>query len=119
MMKRILIILLATVLLFAVVWGASLLWCEILTSQHGEEFAQAYEENTMIGPIESFKVLSCDGENARVYYVSQGMTLGSVLTFAMQEGKWQCTQWDTVWSSTGSASNVVWPYWHHCIYGGL
>ena len=64
----------------------------------------------MIGPIEYFKVLNCDGETARVYYISQGMTLGSLLTFEMQAGKWQCTQWDAVWSSSASSAADVKPF---------
>ena len=102
------------------VWGASLLKCEILTFKYGGEFKIIYKENTMLGNIDYFKVLNYSDDVARVYYVSENKAGGDVLTFEKIDGKWFYNgQWQTIWSKTGSASNVVWPYWWHFIYGGL
>ena len=42
-----------------------------------------------------------------------------VLTFENRNGNWVETSWETVWSTTGSASKVIYPYWWHFIYGGF
>lgn len=102
---------LAAVLVFLIVWVTALIKCEVLTHRYYDEFAHAHESNTMIGKIAYFKVLECDGETAQVYYVSGGKTTGSVLEFALKDGVWVETEWRTIWSQTGSASDVVWPYW--------
>ena len=113
--KRIpLYIILAIVVVFLAVWGFSLLRCEILTNQYHDEFSEAYKSNTMIGNVEYFKVLSCDGETADVYYISEGGA--NVLNFELQDGVWAETHWDTVWSRSGSADGIVWPYWWHNIH---
>ncbi len=108
------------IIAFILIWLASLLKCEILTWIYHDDFEYAYTNNTMLGDMEYFKVLKCDGENAEVYYVGKDMTGGNVLTFEKQDGSWVETRWDTIWSGTGgSASDVIYPYWWHFIYGGL
>ena len=116
-LKRFLIYtLLFVVALFLVVWGMSLLKCEYLTRKYYADFEFAYQNNTIIGDIEYFKVLRCDKSRAEVYYVSDNC--GDVLTFAYRDGSWVETNWRTVWSKTGSASDSVWPYWwQHFITG--
>lgn len=106
-------LILAIVVIFLAVWGAALLRCEILTGRYHDDFAEAYKSNKMIGDMDYFKVLSCDGENAEVYYVS---ALGAaLLEFELQDGAWVETAWDMVWSKSGSADGIVWPYWWHVI----
>lgn len=73
----------------------------------------------MLGDMEYFKVLECSDNSAKVYYVSKNMSGADVLTFAKINGKWTETRWNTIWSTTGSASEVIWPYWWHFIYGGF
>ena len=73
----------------------------------------------MLGEMEYFKVLSCKDNTAEVYYVSKGMTDANVLTFKNNNGVWQEISCNTIWSTTGSASEVIYPYWWHFIYGGL
>ena len=101
------------------IWGASLVRCEILTAKYYDDFADGYTKNTMLGDMEYFKVLRCDGDTAEVYYVGKGMTGGDVLTFENQNGTWVQTDWKTIWSDSGSASDVIYPYWWHFIYGGI
>ena len=106
-------LILTIVVIFLAVWVASLLKCEILTRKYHDDFAEAYKSNTMIGDMDFFKVISCDGEEAEVYYVSaKGAAL---LKFDMQDGAWVETAWDMVWSKSGSADGAVWPYWWHVI----
>lgn len=116
MIKRVILFVMIGLIL---VWLGSLVYCEILTQAHFDDFAQAYQQNTMIGDIEYFKVLSCDGKKAEVYYVSENMTDANVLTFQQAGGNWNMVSWRTVWSDTGSASGVIYPYWWHFIYGGF
>lgn len=73
----------------------------------------------MLVDVEYFKVLRCNSKEAEVYYVSDGMSHGDVLHFEKAEDGWKQTNWKTVWSASGSASGVVYPYWWHFIYGGL
>lgn len=103
--------------LFLVVWGVSLLKCELLTHEYSDDFELAYQDNTMITDVKWFKVLNCDGNTAEVYYVSDAC--GNVLEFVNQNGSWVETRWRTVWSKSGSASDVVWPYWWQCFFTGL
>ena len=87
---------------------------------HREEFETIYRENTMLGEIDYLKVLEYSEEYARVYYVSENRSAGDILSFVKQGDKWKYDNWErTVWSATGSASEVIWPYWWHFIYGGL
>jgi len=113
------LILLILCLLPVVVWVSSLIKCEILTHKYYDDFQYAYENNSMLAEPEYFKVLNCDNETARVYYVSQGKTSANVLTFQKSNGEWIETEWSTVWSTTGSASEVIYPYWWHFVYAGF
>ncbi len=75
-MKKKLIVLIVIVAIITPVafWGISLIKCEILTHRYYDDFEQAHKQNTMLGEMEYFKVLSCDEDTAEVYYVSKGMT---------------------------------------------
>lgn len=103
----------------------SLIKCEILTHKHYDEFKDAYKQNTMLGDMEYFKVLNYSPyrtyDFAQVYYVSKGHTAGHVLTYALNYDTdvWEEISWSTIWSTTGSASEVIYPYWWHFIYGGF
>lgn len=101
-------------------WTVSLIKCEILTDKYYSEFSGAYRQNTMLADeIEYFKVLDCSENSAEVFYVSEGKSSANLLNFTKQNDEWVQTDWETVWSSSGSASGAVFPYWWHFIYGGL
>ena len=117
--KRILIIIIVAIMIPVSFWGISLIKCEMLTHKYYNNFEQAYKQNTMLGEMEYFRVLSCDENIAEVYYVSKGMTDANVLTFENRNGVWQEISWKTIWSTSGSASEVIYPYWWHFIYGGF
>ena len=119
MKKRIMLIIVVVIMIPIIIWASSLIKCEILTQVYYDDFKQAYTQNTMLGEMEYFKVLSCDDDIAKVYYVSKGMTAGDVFTFKNENGVWHTIAWETIWSASGSASEVIYPYWWHFIYGGL
>lgn len=101
---------------FLVIWLLSLGKCELFTLLHGNEFANAYKENSMLGDMAYWKVLDYSQNNARVYYVSSGLTDGDILCFTKENGKWESNKWITVWSTSGNADNTIWPYWWHFFY---
>lgn len=103
-------------------WISALVKCEMLTCEHYDEFKDAHKENTMLGDMEYFKVLEYDEYNiSQVYYVSKNYTGANILTFVYdsETSSWKEISWNTVWSKSGSASDVVYPYWWHFIYGGV
>ncbi len=119
-MKYFLKAILILIITFLVVWLFSLAKREYLTQKYYDDFEYAYIANTMLGDMEYFKVLFCDDEYAEVYYVSKDMQGANILSFTKVNDKWAYNSWvNTVWSVGGSASEVIWPYWWHFIYGGL
>ena len=103
------------ILCLVVTYVYSLVKCEILTHKHYDEFEDSYKQT--LDDIEFFKVLeykSCDV--AKVYYVSEGHSLGSVLVFTYEDGNWKEIYWNTLWSTSGNADKTVYPYWWHWIY---
>ena len=119
MKKKYILIAFAVLLIPVLIWVSALIKCEVLMQKYHDDFALAYTQNTMLGDSEYFKVLRCDGETAEVYYVSKGNAGADVLTFENRDGNWLETGWETVWSTSGSASEVVFPYWWHFLYGGF
>ena len=114
--KRIITIAVIVILIPIIFWVSSLIKCEILTQKYFDDFEQAYTQNTMLGEMEYFKVLSCNGSTAEVYYVSKEMTDANVLTFENKSDTWTEISWRTIWSASGSASEVIYPYWGHFVY---
>ena len=105
--------------IIVLIQSIALIKCEVLTSKYHSDFESAYRNNNMIGEMESFKVLECDAQTAQVYYIENGKSAAHILSFEMVNGNWQETGWKCIWSATGSASEVIWPYWWHFIYGGI
>ncbi len=118
---KLLIIISAIILVPLIIWLSSLLKCEVLTHKYYDDFSEIYKQNAMLSEteMEYFKVLSYSDETADVYYVEKDMTAGIVLTFEKENGSWIETNWHTVWAVSGSASETIYPYWWHFIYGGV
>ena len=118
-------VVLGIVCYFLIMWVGTLIKCEVATHQHYDEFKDAYQQDTMLGDMEYFKVLSYfpyRSDIAQVYYVGKGHAGGDVLTFRYnyEKDSWERISSATIWSGVGgSASEVIWPYWWHFIYGGL
>ena len=119
MKKKLITIAIAVIMIPIVFWVSSLIKCEVLTQKYFDDFENAYAQNTMLEEMEYFKVLQCNGNTAEVYYVSKGKTGANVLSFEKINDTWVETDWQTIWSTSGSASEVIYPYWWHFIYGGL
>lgn len=124
-MKVFKITVLSLLCLFLISWIGDLVKCEVLTHQHYDEFKEAYKQNNMLGDMDYFKVLNyCPYRTdiAQVYYVGKEKAGGDVLTFQynIEKSIWEEISWSTIWSGVGgSASEVIWPYWWHFIYGGI
>lgn len=118
--KRVLLCFVLSVsLLFILCWAYFLIRNERLTHIYYDDFKYAYQANSMLGDMEYFKVLNCDDSTAQIYYVSKDMSNANILYFEKSDGSWIEKGWETVWSASGSASDVIWPYWWHFIYAGL
>ncbi len=111
-MKKLLkIFTISVFVIFLLIWGISILKCEILTYRYGSQFSIIYQENTMIGEIDYLKVLNYSDSTARVYYVSKNRTGGDILIFSRLSNEWRYEKWErTVWSKSGSADGFIWPY---------
>ncbi len=107
------------VVVFVVQWSTELIKNEIFTFKYGEPFKNADYHINMLGDEEYFKVIDYSDVQAEIYYVTKGMTCGSKVKFRYKEDKWTFIGYSTVWSTTGSASETIWPYWWHFIYGGF
>ena len=88
--------------------------CEILTFLHREMLEETDEINLPI-EVNYYKVLKYSETHAKIY--AKDAYSGHVLEFARQDGKWDFEGWDTIWSKTGSADDIMWPYFWHSVEG--
>ncbi|PBI85639.1 hypothetical protein BSF41_36160 [Flavobacterium sp. ACN2] len=95
---------------FTLFWFYSFTKCEYLTWKHESEFLIPKEVSSMIDGMSSKKVLEYANYNAIVYYVSSEKSSGDTIYFILVDGKWIISNWETVWSKTGSADGFIWPY---------
>lgn len=108
MKRKLKILLIISLCLFLSFWGISILRCEVLTIQHGNEFENGYMQTNMISEPDYLKVLNYSNISARVYYVNKYS--GNVISFIKKDSSWHMTEWDTIWSKFGSADDFIWPY---------
>ncbi len=118
MKKKKRIIALIVLFMVCIVFIIPLARCEFLTMMHGKQFDGKELETNMLAKSDYYKVLNYNNNQAEVYYVLKN-GYGSVISFHNNDDKWEIEHWKTIWSSTGSASGVIWPYWWHFIYGGF
>lgn len=115
--KMVVLILIIAVLLL---WLIPFIKNEVLTVLHKSEFEGRQTETGLIDDVEYLKVIRYTDNKAEVYYVSKGYSSGNVYYYIKNKnGQWDFDSWQTIWSSSGSASEVLWPYFWHIIYGGL
>lgn len=110
MKKEVRILLCVLAVGFMLFWLLSVAYCEVLTLRYGHEFADSWEQNTMLSQPDSIKVLEYSHTSAKIYIrSSEG---GNILVLSQSEpgGIWKMTVWETVWSRMGSADDFVWPY---------
>ena len=120
--KRIIGVLVFVAVIFLVIWGASLLKCEILSNKYGGELFDAYKglqyfEYWLDGYSEA-KVISCDADKgeARVYYVVKDgeRRSGILVSYMKEEDGWNPVgEVQSLWATGGTADKTIWPYWYH------
>jgi len=57
--------------------------------------------------------MSYSEDIAIVYYSTGGVFrrgIEELITFEKQDEEWVWTEWNTIWSSTGSADSFIWPF---------
>ena len=96
--------------LLVIFFVASIVRCEILTYTHKDEFIDEYKQTSMIENVDYLKILDYSDEEAKVYYVSENEEAGNIITFQKENYSWIMKNWETIWSTTGSADGFVWPY---------
>ena len=108
--KRMLLILFLIVCVYLIaIQLVSIGKTEILTVIYGKEFDGI--QNDMITNIDYLKVLDYSYDKATIYYVIRSGS-GNVCTFVKnQDDCWKEIEWRTVWSSSGTPSDMIWPYW--------
>lgn len=99
--------LLITLLLITIYWLGSIVRCEIVTKQHGDEFMMFQEVST----ASKFKILTYEDDFARIYCVNFNESNGSIHNFIKEDGIWKYNAWEGGgWSKSGSADGFIWPY---------
>lgn len=100
MVKKMTIAIVACLCLF---WVGSILKCEILTLQYGQQFIGLQEQTHMLGESDYLKVLEYSATEARVYYVSSNRSGGDILKFTRQDGDWTYSEWERPFGQTAGA----------------
>ena len=110
--KTLICLLIVVVLLMIVFWTVSYAYCEYLTHQYADELRTACQDNTMLIEPKFIKVLQYSETSAQVYYVTINSGSGNILYLSKSyvSNIWKVDSWETVWSTTGSADGMVWPY---------
>ena len=107
--NKLLITVISVLALFLLAWPASIIRCEILTARHGEEFAQASAElEQVVKPNDGWKVITYSECYAEVYFYSEFG--GELVAFDLKDGQWVERTWIASWSASGSADDIIWPY---------
>jgi len=78
---------------------------EILTAKHLHELE--FEDKEY---FEELKVVKYNKNTAKIYAVNNGRGAAILVTFKKIDGKYEYDHWDAVWSKTGSADDMLWPY---------
>ncbi|HPF55963.1 MAG TPA: hypothetical protein PLV03_05430 [Clostridiales bacterium] len=103
------IIALFILIVFLDFWVGSIIKCEILTNQYGYEFNNVIKNYSMLEDTDYYKVIKYNEETAVVYCVRKG-EYGDTAYMVRQGRTWMIKSFHTVWSSTGSADDFIWPY---------
>jgi len=105
------------------IWAIPYIHNEILTKIYGNEFKDRYKEISYFSAddkVELYKVVKYSNIEAKVYFVAEGNSNGILLWYVKNPtGSWVLKEWDCIWSDTGSASDILWPYFWYIKYGGI
>ena len=78
---------------------------EYLTARHGQEFEGLELKTNMLDEAKYLKVLKYRNGHAKVLYVGDGYRC--LFCFDGYSDEWKCSNWNCIWSSTGSADNFL------------
>lgn len=83
---------------------------EYFTKKYGYEFDGLEKQTSMLDESDYHKVIKYSSETAIVLYVSESSK--NEITFIKDGfGSWTMQNWRTIWSKTGSADELYWPYY--------
>ena len=108
-MKKRIIKVVAVIILLVII--APYLFVETNTLLYGDDFANEYKQTGMIGSVKYFKVFYNFNGKAKVYYVDENT--GTYVFYRKKGKKWKLTDFETVWSEDGSASEITFPIYFH------
>ena len=117
-MKKIKKMLLIITLIIFSIWLNDLLYVEYLTFKFADDFYTTINEEVDVEGRGYYKILNYRPHRyARIYCVinDEHVKYACELIIIKDEVVYN----DTVWSKSGSASEIIYPYWWHFIYGGL
>lgn len=104
-----------------------------LTKKYGAEFSNLYSENGFYSNIEYLRVLQYRDKKVNIYYldndrlkkeltslgndyavvlyIEENHSSASIFIFYDDEGQWKLSNWNLIWSTSGSADGFMWPYY--------
>lgn len=105
------------------IWTGTLAKNRILTELHRDEIASLdFYESEPLPEFEWYRILSYSETEIEIYYVNKfgNSTFGGIVNYRYLPNinMWShnYTGYDCLWSTSGSADNFIWPYWHHIFY---
>ena len=113
-------VVLFVLILVIVAWIAQLFVCDLLTLKYASDIdacRECEECSYWIDDTFSAKVISRNRTETKIYYFNEDM--GVLVThdnLATEESTSLHIDLDTLWSASGNADRLVWPYWYHCFY---
>lgn len=131
--KKIVMISVIFLLLFLTYLFTPYVMVDVLTAKHGAEFSALYSVNGFYHDIEYLKVFQYRDEKvdlayldknglrrelevlnddcAVVLYIEENHSSAALFIFHDEDGKWELSSWDVVWSHSGAADGFIWPYY--------
>ena len=119
-MKKCVILVFIVVCLVCLFFCGSLFRTEILTKMHEDELINSYcnYDNYTYWIDEGYnaKIIEYGSNYAEVYYFTDFM--GIYVIYLKVNGEWipSSEHPNIIWSESGNADRLIWPYWYHIFY---
>lgn len=84
---------------------------ELLTNKYGNQFKELYKQTNMISDIEYMKVLDYNNEYSKVCYITANHKSSVIIVFSKENETWILDNWTVIWSQSGSANGLIWPFY--------
>jgi len=119
-----LLIFLSPILVLLLIWGGSLLHNYILTVKYSDVMDSMVLSNEKDFKEPSYeRIISYSEDEIITYCVLEfdestilHSAIGGTVTYTRKsDGRWSCSTFlaGVLWSTHGTADDVIWPYWHH------